>query len=54
MREITVHEENQNLGDDPEWRASFTALEKSLRSKLRSDYRVGTITRDDKYDDETA
>jgi prevent-host-death family protein len=35
--------------DDPEWRASFAALKKSLRSKRGSGYHVGTITEDDKY-----
>ena len=36
---------------DPEWQSAFTALKKSLRSKRTSDYRVGTITEDDKYGD---
>jgi hypothetical protein len=54
MGEITVQEENQNRSDDPEWRASFAALKMSLRSKRGSDYRVGTIAEDDKYDNETA
>jgi hypothetical protein len=54
MCEITVHEANQNRSDDTEWRASFAALKKSLRSKRGSGYRVGTITKDDKYDNETA
>jgi hypothetical protein len=39
---------------DPEWRASFTALKKSLRSKRGVDYRVSTITEDDKYGDDAA
>ena len=34
---------------DPEWRVSFVALRKSLRSKRGSGCRVGTITEDDKY-----
>jgi prevent-host-death family protein len=34
---------------DPEWRANFAALKKSLRSKRGGDYRVGNITEDDKY-----
>jgi prevent-host-death family protein len=34
---------------DPEWRAAFAALKKSLQSKPASGYRVGTITEDDKY-----
>jgi prevent-host-death family protein len=40
--------------NDPEWQANFAALKKSLRSKRRSDYRVGTITEDDKYGDDAA
>jgi hypothetical protein len=51
MREITFHEANLHR-DDPEWRASFAALKKSLRSKRGSGYPVGTITEDDKYDNE--
>jgi prevent-host-death family protein len=34
---------------DPECRASFKALERSLRSKRATGYRVGAITEDDKY-----
>jgi prevent-host-death family protein len=34
---------------DPEWRAGFAALEKSLRSKPVRGYRVGVIEEDDKY-----
>ena len=34
---------------DPEWRSAFAALEKSLRSKRATGYRVGTIAEDDKY-----
>jgi antitoxin (DNA-binding transcriptional repressor) of toxin-antitoxin stability system len=34
---------------DAEWRSAFAVLKKSLRSKRGSDYRVGTITEDDKY-----
>jgi prevent-host-death family protein len=37
--------------DDPEWRAVFAALRKSLRSKRATGYRVGTIAEDDKYGD---
>ena len=37
---------------DPEWRAGFAALEKSLRAKRGSGRRVGTITEDDKYGDD--
>jgi prevent-host-death family protein len=43
-----------NRVDDPEWRANFATLKNSLRSKRRSDYRVGTITEDDKYGDDVA
>lgn len=39
---------------DPEWRANFAALKKSLRSKRGSDYRVGTITEGDKYGNDAA
>jgi len=34
---------------DPHWQAAFAALEKSLRSKRATGYRVGSITEDDKY-----
>jgi prevent-host-death family protein len=34
---------------DPHWQAAFAALEKSLRSKPVTGYRVGRITEDDKY-----
>jgi prevent-host-death family protein len=40
--------------DDPEWRSTFAALEKSLSSKRASGYRVRTITEDDKYRDGAA
>ena len=33
----------------PQWRSAFAALEKSLRSKPATGYRVGPITEDDKY-----
>lgn len=39
---------------DPEWRAAFAVLRKSLRAKRATGYRVGTITEDDKYGDEPA
>ena len=39
---------------DPEWRASFAALKKSLRSKRGSGYRVGIVTEDDKYGNDAA
>jgi prevent-host-death family protein len=45
------------MGDrttDPEWRSAFVALEKSLRSKRATGYRVGTITEADQYDDHCA
>jgi prevent-host-death family protein len=35
--------------DDPQWRTAFAALNKSLRSKRPTGYRVGRITEDDKY-----
>ena len=38
---------------DPEWRAAFAVLEQSLRSKRATGFRVGTITEDDKYGDDT-
>jgi prevent-host-death family protein len=37
---------------DPAWRAAFAALEKSLRSKRATGYRVGAITEDDRYGDD--
>ncbi|HML15063.1 MAG TPA: type II toxin-antitoxin system prevent-host-death family antitoxin [Xanthobacteraceae bacterium] len=39
---------------DPEWRAAFAALKKSLRSKRGTGYRVGTIGEDDKYGGDAA
>jgi prevent-host-death family protein len=39
-------------GSDPEWRSAFAALEKSLRSKHATGYRVGSITEDDRYGDD--
>ena len=39
---------------DPEWRAAFAVLRKSLRAKRATGYRVGTITEDDKYGDDPA
>ena len=39
---------------DPEWRACFVALEKSLQSKRGSGRRVGAITEDDMYGDDPA
>ena len=37
--------------DDPEWRATYAALKKSLRAKRARGYLVGTITEHDKYGD---
>ena len=42
----------QDRTDDPEWRANFAPLQESLRSKLGSGRRVGTIGEDDKYGDD--
>jgi prevent-host-death family protein len=39
----------EDRASDPEWRTSFAALRKSLRSKRGHGFRVGTITEDDKY-----
>ena len=39
---------------DPQWRSAFAALEKSLRSKRATGYRVGAITEDDKYGGDAA
>jgi prevent-host-death family protein len=39
---------------DPEWRSAFAALEKSLRSKRATGYRVGTIAEGDKYGGDAA
>jgi len=39
---------------DPEWRAAYAALRKSLRAKPATGYRVGTITEEDKYGDDPA
>jgi hypothetical protein len=52
MREITPQLEDR--ASDSEWRASFAALKKSLRSKRASCFRVGTVTEDDKYGDDAA
>jgi prevent-host-death family protein len=46
--------QSEDRASDPEWRASFAALKKSLRSKRTTSYRVGTITEGDKYDDDAA
>lgn len=39
---------------DPEWRAAFAALKKSLRSKRSTGHQVGTIAEDDKYGGDAA
>jgi prevent-host-death family protein len=41
-------------GSDPEWRSAFAALEKSLRPKRATGYRVGSIAEDDRYGDDAA
>lgn len=38
----------------PDRRTAFIALRKSLRTKQATGYRVGTITEDDKYGDDSA
>jgi hypothetical protein len=54
-RPITkVTPQSDDRGSDPEWRASFAALKKSLRSRRVSSFRVGTVTEDDKYGDDAA
>ena len=49
-----ISPQSEDRASDPEWRASFAALEKSLRSKRGSGHRVGTIAEDDKYGDDPA
>ena len=44
----------QDRTSDPEWRTSFAALKKSLRSKRGSGSHVGAIAEDDKYGDDGA
>lgn len=46
--------QSQDRGGDPEWRASFAALEESLRSKRGSGRLAGAIAEDDKYGDDPA
>jgi len=46
--------QSQDRGSDPEWPASFAALEESLRSKRGARRLVGAITEDDKYGDDPA
>lgn len=47
-----ISPQTADRASDPEWRSAFAALEKSLRSKRATGYRVGTITEDDKYGDD--
>ncbi|MCC6889351.1 MAG: type II toxin-antitoxin system prevent-host-death family antitoxin [Hyphomicrobiales bacterium] len=42
----------RNRADDPQWRAAFNALKKSLRSKRATGFRVGSISEHDKYGDD--
>lgn len=35
--------------NDPDWQTAYQALEKSLREKPATGFRVGEITEDDKY-----
>ena len=51
---VEIGEIVEDRASDPEWRASFAALRKSLRSKRGSGRRVGAITEDDKYGDDPA
>ena len=44
--------QSQDRGGDPDWRASFAALEESLRSKRGSGRLAGAISQDDKYGDD--
>jgi prevent-host-death family protein len=46
--------QSEDRGKDPEWRANFAALKKSLQSKRGLGGRVLTITEDDKYGDDAA
>jgi len=43
----------RNRAADPQWRAAFKALERSLRSKRGTGYRVGPITEEDTYGGDT-
>jgi prevent-host-death family protein len=49
-----ISPQSEDRASDPEWRASFAALEESLRSKRGFGRRVGTIAEDDKYGDDPA
>jgi prevent-host-death family protein len=44
-----VSPQSPDRASDPQWRSAFAALEKSLRSKRATGYRVGPIAEDDKY-----
>jgi antitoxin (DNA-binding transcriptional repressor) of toxin-antitoxin stability system len=46
--------QSQDRGNDSEWRASFAALEESLRSKRGSGRLAGAIAEADKYGDDPA
>ena len=49
-----ISPQTADRASDPEWRSAFAALDKSLRSKRATGYRVGTITEDDKHGDDAA
>ena len=49
-----VSPQRSDRASDPQWRSAFVALEKSLRSKRATGYRVGAITEDDKYGGDAA
>jgi prevent-host-death family protein len=46
--------QSHDHGRDPDWLASFAALEESLRSKRGSSRLVGTVAEDDKYGEDPA
>ncbi len=46
-----VTPQSADRADDPEWRAAYDALAKSLKKKRATGYRVGKITEADKYGD---
>lgn len=52
MREIMSKTVDRT--SDPERQKSLEALRKSLREKRATGYRVGRITEDDKYGDDSA
>jgi prevent-host-death family protein len=47
-----VSPQPSDRASDPHWQAAYAALEKSLRAKRATGYRVGRITEDDKYGDD--